>query len=151
MPSSSKNRPSFRAADKALSRVFDVAVIAPGSSTVGLCSAVAEIIDQETGVLQMQTALRLVANDPAAGNLMGVTLSSVHAAMSAADGGTPTTFEQVVDTLRTLASASARIVEDDSAPTAMHMRELDRRRAAASALLDNLDGRFLTVAPPTGG
>ncbi len=45
---------------------------------------------------------------------------------------------KLAEALRNLASAAARIVEDDAKPTLVHMRELDRCRAAASQLLDEV-------------
>lgn len=41
----------------------------------------------------------------------------------------------LLEALTRLASASARVVEDDSHPSLEHMRELDRCRAAASILI----------------
>ena len=46
---------------------------------------------------------------------------------------------ELFDALTALASAAARVVEDQAQPTSVHMRELDRRRAAASSLLAEIN------------
>lgn len=48
-------------------------------------------------------------------------------------------MKRAVESLRKLASAAARIVEDDNKPTLEHMRELDRQRAGASRIIGCLE------------
>jgi hypothetical protein len=48
--------------------------------------------------------------------------------------------DELVKVLGGLASAAARIVEDDDKPTLVHMRELDRQRHAASQLIAKAKG-----------